>query len=166
MTVAEVAFALRTNTETSRSLFRRPDKPFSGKVDQDRFTITRVIRNYKNSFVPQMSGVVIPDNGGARIDIRLTLLPLVKGFMVLWFGFLFIFSPIAIIAGISRLLSGNTDGIAFTLIPIIMLVFGFLLTHGAFRFEIPRSKRSLREIISATEIDSEQGAGDQLPTRR
>ena len=151
MTVAEVADALRANTESSRSLFSRPDKAFSGKIDQDRFSVTRVVRNYHNSFVPQMSGVVIPDNGGARIDVRLTLLPFVKGFML-------IVGPIAIMGGIFRILSGTPGGIALAFIPLIMFLLGLLLTHAAFRFELTRSKRSLREILNATEIDSEPDA--------
>ncbi|MCB1234774.1 MAG: hypothetical protein KDM91_06865 [Verrucomicrobiae bacterium] len=85
--------------------------------------------------------------------------------MTLWFGFLFVVGPICVVAGIIGLMSGKGDGGIMVVVPMIMLIFGLLLTHGAFRFEVPRSKRSLREVLSATEIDSEQDADDQLPAR-
>ena len=165
MVPSEVSDVLRKNTKASRSWLRRPDETFFGHVDSERFTITRVIRNYQNSFVPQMSGVITPEDSGSRIDVRLTLLPFVRVFMTLWFGFLFVVGPICVVAGIIGIMSGKGDGGILIVVPMIMLIFGLLLTHGAFRFEVPHSKRSLREVLSATEIDSEQDADDQLPAR-
>lgn len=161
MPPSEVADVLRKNTKASRSWLRRPDETFFGHVDSERFTITRVIRNYQNSFVPQMTGVIIPESSGSRIDVRLTLLPFVRILMTLWFGFLFVVGPICVAAGIVSLMSSKGDGGIMVVVPMIMLIFGLLLTHGAFRFEVPRSKRSLREVLSAAEINSEQDADDQ-----
>jgi hypothetical protein len=162
MIPSEVSDVLRKNTKASRSWLRSPDETFFGHVDSEQFTITRVLKNYQNSFVPQMSGVISPENSGSRIDVRLTLLPFVRLFMMLWFGFLFVVGPICVVAGIIGFMSGKVDGVIMLVVPVIMLIFGLLLTHGAFRFEVPRSKRSLREVLSATEINSEQGV-DRKP---
>lgn len=84
------------------------------------------------------------------------LLPIVKAFMRLWFGFFFLFGPIGIIAAIS---SRTLESLMFVAISIVMFGFGCALTHGAFRFEVPKTKEALLKLIDGREEISEQSPG-------
>lgn len=153
---SEVAEVLRRNTVETLSLFRVSDKTFSGQVDASRFSVRRVLRDSHNSFVPQMAGVIIAENSGSKINVRLTLMPTVRLFMTLWFGFLFVVGPVCVVLGVAQIVSGDTEGAMMIGVPIGMLVFGMLVTHGAFRFEVPRSRKCLLEVLRATEIGNEE----------
>jgi hypothetical protein len=72
--------------------------------------------------------------------------------MRLWFGFLFILGPVVIIAAIC---SFTLDILMLIVISIVMVIFGCALTHGAFNFEIPKTKHALLKIVKGREEASE-----------
>jgi hypothetical protein len=69
-------------------LRRRLEREFDGTVADGRFSMMRRTRG-RNSFRSVVEGQIVPDAGGARLNVRLRLHPL-----ILAFGFLF-----ALIAG-------------------------------------------------------------------
>lgn len=134
MPPTDVLMTLRENTHTGGWLrFRRPSKIFQGKVAETSFSISRVITDYRNSFVPEVTGEVMPDGSGSRVHVTMELLPFVKAFMRFWFGFLFIVGLSVLFAAIT---SFDARKMPLVLIPVVMCVFGYALTHGAFRFDI------------------------------
>lgn len=155
LTPAEVAEVLKENTSSSVTLFWRPKESFSGYVGTERFAITRVLRNHRNSFAPRMNGVVIPEGDGSRIEVRLALSPVVAVFTAVWFGGVAFFGVMGLFVGLGGVLAGKIEGVLLLVAPIGMLIFAFLLTHGAFRFEVPKSKQSLCEVLDMVEVEGE-----------
>lgn len=155
LTPAEVAKVLKENTSSSMTLFWRPKESFYGCVDEGSFGITRVDPNNPNPFAPRMNGVIVPEEEGSRLDVRLNLSPFVKVFRGIWFvglGF-------SVVAGLGvavvRILAGKMDGLLFVVAPIMEMLIGFLLIYGGFRFGTPMSKRSLCEVLDGIEVERE-----------
>ncbi len=152
----EVSMALRDNTHAGGwSLFQKPSQLFQGHVEERTFSIARALREYQNSFVPEVTGKIVPDGTGARVEITMALLPFVRVFMRLWFGFLFIFGPLGIVVGIRAFALGSFESYMFIAIPIVMVAIGYALTHGAFRFEVPRTMNALLVLIKGKEMTGE-----------
>ena len=153
MSPEEVCSALRKNTHIGFLLFKKPEQPFMGHVDGQSFSLIRVLRDYRNSFVPKITGHILPNNTGSKLQITMSLLPFVKLFLRFWFGFLFVLGPVFIAVGI---FSSGLEYKIFIIIPIAMFAFGYALTQSAFRFEIPKTKDALLKIIDGQEETSEK----------
>lgn len=125
--------------------FKHGTCAFEGSVDGSEFRIRRVI-GYRNSFLPQIRGTISPTATGSRIDCRLSLHPFVIAFMVIWFGAViaiggaFVFTPTE---------PGRSPW--FRLIPVAMLVFGWILATGPFAFEANRARHLLTELFGLGE---------------
>lgn len=119
------------------------EKKFEGIVFENNFKITRII-NYKNSFLPEITGTIIEKSNGSEIEVELKVTSLVKVFMILWFGgvsFGFIVTLIVAIIG---------DGAIYTcLFPLFMLLAGFGILKFGFSIETKKSKADLIEVVQA-----------------
>jgi len=62
---------------------RQQRQPFVGIIDGERFRIRRTI-DYRNNFLPVISGRIEPDAAGSRIDIVVKLKPAIAAVMILW----------------------------------------------------------------------------------
>ena len=60
-------------------------KKFEGSIFGDSFNISRII-NYRNSFLPEISGKINEKMNGTEIEIELKQASFVKVFMILWLG--------------------------------------------------------------------------------
>ena len=118
----------------------RPDKPFTGEIDDARFNLSRVIR-YRNSFLPQIRGRVTAGAAGTEIKGTMAIHPLVGAFMAVWLGAA---AFGAVLIGQHAMDGGRLHPGA--LIPFGMLVFGIALMLGCFT---PEARRALRMIATA-----------------
>ncbi len=117
----------------------RPDgaPPFFGSVEGTEFKCQRDIR-YKNSFLPRIRGRVGRSPYGTRIDVTMSLHPIVAALMVIWLGGV----------GISAVVFGQSDGAPIAMMPIPMFIFGVGLTLGAFYPEAIKARRLLEQHLS------------------
>ena len=111
---------------------RRQREPFVGIIDGERFRIRRTI-DYRNNFLPVISGRIEPDAAGSRIDIVVTLKPAVAAVMILWLSAM----SFAAAAGVwQSAQTGEAKGLAALLLPF----FGFVLVAVAF---VPEKRKAL-----------------------
>ncbi|HYJ78999.1 MAG TPA: hypothetical protein VEW03_05335 [Longimicrobiaceae bacterium] len=135
----EVAARLASQVEPRRWLrFRRGPCAFEGEVDAAGFRIQRII-GYRNSFLPRIRGVISPTATGSRVDCTLTLHPFVIAFMAVWFG-AFMLTPTP---------PGQSPW--FRLVPVAMLLFGWVLATVHFAYEARRAKEVLAELLGPGE---------------
>ncbi len=125
--------------KTFRFINRSDTKDFEGCLRGDEFEIRRIIR-YKNSFLPVISGRIETSGLATRITVKLRLNPGAMAFMLIWFGFVTLF----LIASIIK----PGDPIETVVLPIVMLVFGYAVTIGAYLFESYRTKEILTHILN------------------
>jgi hypothetical protein len=122
------------------SLGRRPDDspPFIGRVEGNRFRMRRDIR-YRNSFLPQVHGSVVPNPVGANVKVTMYLHPLVVGFMLFWLG----------TVGLGALVgfTNQRESMGPALIPAGMFLFGIGLVVGGFYPEAYKARRLLEQGI-------------------
>jgi hypothetical protein len=118
------------------------EKPFEGEVKADEFEIRRVT-GYRNSFLPEVSGRVIPTAHGSRIEGRMRLHTAVAVFMVVWFGMGGMFTAVMWLS----VLAGKKWEPVF-LAPLGLLAFGWLICVGGFNYEVSRALRMLRDVAT------------------
>ncbi len=118
----------------------RPDNapPFIGKVEGDTFHIRRDIR-YRNSFLPLVRGQVAASRLGTRINITMSLHPLVTIFILFWLGGV----------GFGGFAAAHTNP-KQAIIPLGMFIFGIVLTFGGFFPEAFKARRLLEQSLSIT----------------
>jgi hypothetical protein len=123
---------------------------FLSKVDGNRFRLRKRIF-YRNSFARHLSALLAPDLAGARIEAHFAMSFFVRGFMIIWFGFLALVEISAIITTARALLTSgrhlSTDECMLLVVPTAMLIFGWLLVSFGLRL----SRKAEREMIEFVE---------------
>lgn len=111
--------------------------PFIGFVYKNSFLVYRDIR-YRNPFLPRIRGSVQPCDGGCKMDVRMSLHPLVFLFMCFWLG--------AVCAGgVIALSQGPAVGV---LIPLAVAAFSVALTAGCFYPEAAKARQMMENAVS------------------
>jgi hypothetical protein len=118
-------------------------KPYEGSINGNSFNITRII-GYRNSFLPKIKGTIEKDFNETKVNVKMRLHPFVIAFMFIWFGGVGI-GCLAVLIFISN----SQDFEPMTLIPFGMLIFGYALVTGGFKFESIKSKKYLAELFEA-----------------
>lgn len=108
------------------------DVPFIGDVRDDSFTIRRNI-HYRNSFLPRISGRIVPTLTGARVQILMYVHPFVGLFMVLFLT----------AAGHVAFTKHSTSGFP----PWGLFAFGIALLAGGFFLEAVIARRKLTAVF-------------------
>ncbi|MCJ8352069.1 hypothetical protein [Moritella sp.] len=116
---------------------REPVSAFSGKLDVDGFKVRRNI-DYKNGFIPILSGIFVPESDGTNIEITAKMS---TGTILLMSAF-YSFISIPLMGAL------YTDSIMFKIIPMFMMVFGWVLINTAFWYEQPRSISKLKDLLN------------------
>lgn len=118
-------------------------KPFEGYLANGQFEMQRAI-NYKNSFLPQITGSVSESINGTKVMAKFQMHGFVVAFMAVWLG------------GVSLALLGSIYGIVsqeanptVAIIPVIMLAFGIALVYFGFNTEKEKSINELKRILKA-----------------
>jgi len=133
---------LRNAVEPKRWLrFGAGDCPFEGTVTQTTFNIQRII-SYRNSFLPQIRGTIIPEGNGSRISLTMQLHIAVAIFMTVWLGGV----SFAVVATAPAVLASRAE-LGPALIPIGMFLFGSILTVGSFSFEARKAERLIASLL-------------------
>jgi hypothetical protein len=112
--------------------------PFVGRVEDNEFRIYRLIR-YRNSFLPQMRGIVNAMPTGIRVSVTMSLHPLAAIFMVVWL------SAVGMAAMVALAHWGTSD---FRIEPVAMFVVGLAMTLGGFYPEAYKARRLLERALS------------------
>ena len=143
MTAEAIAAVLNDRIEPTKWFRWLEDhKTFQGTITRDGFKITRII-NYRNSFLPIISGFLHPGPSGISVAIRMRLHPIITAFMFVWFGV-----ALGIVAFIAALFGRQTEEHLVLLIPFGMLFFGWALMSGVFWFEAKKTKPILIEMFN------------------
>ncbi|MCT2560853.1 hypothetical protein [Chryseobacterium herbae] len=119
-------------------------KEYEGFVNNNRFEINRII-NYRNSFLPQISGTIQKNNYGTQIEITMKLHVLVFAFLLVWCGFTLFF-----LVGVC---SAEKKISMVLFIPILMLLFAYGLTMLGFKTESKKSKEFLKKSFEAEIVE-------------
>lgn len=123
---------------------------FTGTAENGRFFIQRDI-NYRNSFLPQVKGIIEPDpqGSGSRVTVTMAMHKFVQVFMCFW---LFMVGAIGIplaIAALNHKLQPPQNDWMGAVIPLVMLVFGLSLPHFGFWGEAKKAENFLTETLQA-----------------
>ena len=119
-------------------------KPYEGQIYSNTFDISRNI-NYRNSFLPQINGVIEQGYDGTTIKVKMRLHVLVIVFLCVW---------CSIVGGpcLNILTQALTDNLVFqpmSLIPLGMLIFMYGITMGGFKYESSKAKKYLKVLFEA-----------------
>ena len=148
----EILKRLRENIEPKKTfrmtgLFGSKDhKHYEGSIEGRSFSISRII-HYRNSFLPIIKGEIASKHDGTHIHIQMRLHTIALIFMALWCGIL---GLVFLVISFDSLNEGSFD--PFLLIPLGMLLFGYLMTVGGFKYESGKSKKWLKDLFEAAEI--------------
>jgi len=120
-------------------------KPYEGKIIGNNFIINRILIYYRNSWNPIINGSIKNDINGSIIDIEMKLNKFTYIFTVLWL------SGTVFFGGGNLIIQLITQNIEFMLLimPIIMFVFGVLVTKIFFEIEYKKSKIYFQNLFEA-----------------
>jgi len=129
---------------------------FEGQVTENSFRLKRII-NYRNSFLPILTATIESKGGICILKIQMRLMHSVLGFMMIWMTGvligLFAFGAMAIFDAFSPVV----------FVPLGMLIFGYLLTTLAFKYESKKYKSILMELLELNQIERKGiGRGQRL----
>ncbi|QNN41728.1 hypothetical protein [Pedobacter roseus] len=127
-----------------RFIPRNPDNiPFKGYIYGSTFNIKRNLL-YRNSFQADISGEIFAEGSGCKIDIRLSLMPLVKGFLMIWCSFAAIFCLMFLFGAIKE----QEPNLAFgSLIAMGMLGFCYLIVSVGFKSDCEECRKALNAVF-------------------
>lgn len=118
---------------------------FKGYIYQSKFTIQRNL-SYRNSFQAEISGEIFTEGNGCKIDVRLSLMPFVKGFLMLWCSLATVFCIIFLFGAIRK----QEPNLAFgSLIALGMLGFCYLITSLGFKSDCEECRKALNVVFKA-----------------
>lgn len=155
----EVMKRLGDNIDTRTGLFlsqlnNGSVKPYQGQITSSTFKMSRII-NYKNSFLPQITGEVTSYLGETHISIKMRPVTFVLIFMSFWLGTAGLVCLGILLAGLSQLPQLFREGFSpFLLVPFVMFAFGSVLSIFAFKTETKKSKAFLEELLEGQEATS------------
>jgi hypothetical protein len=125
------------------ALFNRPTPAFRGSVGADRFLLALVPMG-RNSWMPQAKGTLRWDGGLTRVEVRMSLHPLVFVFGLAWLGMVGFVGALLM----PVLLAKGEPG---AVTPLVMVAFYLLLSGLSFRWGARSTKAALRELLDADE---------------
>ena len=136
---------LRANTAARRPSLWFPSnirEYFNGTITDDTFRIQRNIQ-YFNSFLPVIRGRVEPTESGSEIRLKMSIHPLVKAFMAVWF------IPLVLVCVAMLCQTGNPKQVPLpTQIRLWgLLLFGILLAIVPFRIEAKKAQEKLESLF-------------------
>jgi hypothetical protein len=114
-----------------------------GSVSQERVRLQRVIPFVGNSFKPIFVGSFVERNGRTMLEGHFTLFRTTKIFMTVWFAFVLLWTPLALVAVLSDvgslrkqpdLLLLPVAGVAFFFVGRVFLRFGWWVSRRDVEF--------------------------------
>lgn len=117
---------------------------FTGHITGNSFKVRPVIQ-YRNSFIPIITGQLTPLPNGTQIVITFTLIRLVFVFMCIWFAIMTIVGTTIAISSIAK---GTLPREAF--VPFGIDIFGLALFITLFNSEVNSAKEDLIAILKSS----------------
>lgn len=140
---AESVMRLKTTKEKYRFGRTNPDKLFHGEVNDDNFSISRIIQG-RNSFLPVVRGKILECGKGAKLIMEFTVDPAVSAIYICclcFCGIFFLLSLYAIISG-HNFISG-------VIISLLMALYVYCLARFSFNREASKVKKMLCDLLLA-----------------
>jgi hypothetical protein len=136
---------LRANTSARRPSLWFPSnirEYFNGTITDNTFRIHRNIQ-YRNSFLPVIRGRVEPTESGSEIRLKMSIHPLIKVLMAVWFT--------GVVLACLETLLGTIAGDPIPPPSLFgtwgMLLFGILLAIVPFRIEAKKAQEKLESLF-------------------
>lgn len=129
------------SVKEKRGLINKTDYLFKGHLYQKSFDVVNIIR-YRNSFLPQINGQMIENNGSTKVIVKMSLHIVVVLFLINWFLILLLFSFDNIVIAITNM-SFETE----ELIILVLLLFGYGITLIGFNYEKKKAKKYFEKIL-------------------
>ncbi|RZJ44705.1 MAG: hypothetical protein EOO19_11700 [Chryseobacterium sp.] len=142
MSENEAINRIADNINTKKSVFKFnkiSTKDYEGFIIENSFEINRII-NYRNSFLPHITGSIRGGISGTQIEIKMRLHWFIIIFIIFWCSFI-LFTTIFNITA--------KEISASSFIPFLMLAFVYILTMFGFKSESKKSKEDLKKIFEA-----------------
>ena len=128
-------------------------KPYEGELVNDTFTINKII-DYKNSFLPVITGHISAHGDKTRIAISMNLTLFVLVFIAIWLGILGTICLGLLLSGLLRLSQfTQSEFNPLVLLPFGMFIFGAGLTLIAFKAESKSAKKFLADLLEGQELN-------------
>jgi len=116
-------------------------KEYEGYVENNSFTIRRILKIGANSFIPLIHGIIIKNNDNESIDIQLKIVlqKLTRMFLLVFNIFLSILIILLIIAG---------NIISFvSLVFFILIFFSYISINFLFELEAKKADKFFKELL-------------------
>lgn len=156
LSVDEVLRRLAENIQVKQgfsftSFSRSYSKPYTGQIVGATFTMRRNT-NYKNSFLPVITGQISTCFGQTQVNIRMRPVTYVLIFISFWLGIVGLVCLGLLFIGFLQFRQIIQNGFSPLLfIPFVMFAFGCSLTNFAFKREIENSKMFLASLLESVD---------------
>lgn len=120
-------------------------KAYEGKVQENNFTINRIV-TFTNVFSPNIYGTMAKEDDGIKIDLKFKLHTMAIIVMIIWLGvvgYVFINSLMDFIANNVSNKDLSTS--------VLILVGGYIIMTLAFKTECKKDKIMLEELFELTQ---------------
>ncbi len=137
------------------SLFHRYNntangKLYEGKISGQTFEVSRII-NYRNSFLPVITGNITQENNSTLIKVNMKLHKFVSAFLLIW-GIIFATTLLSTKKANSFVIFEMDFSVMFDVMPFLMLIIFF----SVFKFEVNKSKKDFQQIFEAEIIENKK----------
>jgi hypothetical protein len=157
-TPSELIALLNENVEPvkSSSFSENRIKKFQGVITGDKFQITRII-NYRNSFIPVITGEIFSNGGYSDIHIKMKLDKFVLIFMAFWLS-LPVFFFLTTLEDFYNNFRGFQNIDPFLYLPPVMIIFGIAICTIPFKSEAGMAKKILSGIFEEVNVNENKTA--------
>ena len=121
---------------------------FKGEILGDTFKFKQIL-SYRNDFKPAIYGLVKNNNSGSKTEISMKYSGGIMVFAILWFSCL----GLMLLSGLFGMATKPTTGIKDLGGLIFLLLFGYILFVGGFKYESKKVKIKLEEILKSRTAD-------------
>lgn len=140
-TPEEVYMILKSVTDSRKDAFFT-NAEFTGQVQPLDFRIVPKL-NYRNSFLPIVTGYVMENDGGTTIDLTLQMHILTRIYLICWCGmacFIFVCGTIAVF-------TGGLEKITLILASLGLIIFSQVLIRCGFCGPARKVLKRLKELL-------------------
>jgi|SRR5688572_7925814 len=159
-----LANVIEPERDSYTRLFEGHTKPYQGSIVGSHFEISRII-GYRNSMLPVIEGDIQSESSGCSVYITMQPQVLIILFTIFWLGGSGLLLFGALVSLVWSLIQPRIIDPSLVLIPGGLFVFGYVLFVGGFKFESIQSKKFLRELFEAKEVE-EMRMGTANPFER
>jgi hypothetical protein len=143
---------LQAQVQAERSIYKSVSPKnllYEGRCADNSFKIKKII-NYRNSFLPNITGNVYTELGETHIHIKMQPHTFVLVFMGVWLSGVSFGCIVTLISTVLNFAANGFNAVLFA--PCGMLAFGLTLFIGGFKSESVGTKVFLKQLFEAEEM--------------